>query len=131
MTEQPKRILVVEDNVAMSGVLRYVLERAEFDVTVANCGQAAWEVLREHDFDLIISDFKMPGMTGGELCERIREDPRLARTPIILLTVKGYELEAPYYLGDLSVIAIIPKPFSPRELTQIVENYLRAEATHV
>ncbi|MHC4399570.1 MAG: response regulator [Planctomycetota bacterium] len=125
---KPKRILVAEDNTAMLGVIRYVFQKAGFDVTPAKCGESAWSFLSENDFDLVVSDFQMPGMTGGQLCERMRNDPRHAETPVILLTAKGLELDRSYYYDVLSVSAIMSKPFSPRELTQTVHNCLAAAA---
>ncbi|MBN2477601.1 MAG: response regulator [Pirellulales bacterium] len=121
-TEPHKRILVAEDNVAMLGVIRYNLDKAGFDVTTAKTGQTAWDLLQQDTFDLLITDFQMPGLTGGEVCERIRRDPRLAQMPVFLLTAKGLELDEDYYLRQLSVGAIITKPFSPRELVQTVQS---------
>lgn len=124
MTESRKRILVAEDNVAMLSVIRFTLEKAAFEVTTAPSGQAAWDLLERHDFDLLVSDFQMPGITGGELCQRIRQHPRLAPMPVILLTAKGLELDATRYRDQLSVVAIMAKPFSPRELTRTVQDCL-------
>ena len=57
MTHEVKRVLVAEDNAAMGSVVRFNLEKAGFQVTVAGCGQAAWNLLNERGFDLVISDF--------------------------------------------------------------------------
>jgi CheY-like chemotaxis protein len=124
--EEPKRVLAAEDNLAMAGVIRFNLEKAGFDVTVAKTGTKAWELLNTFRFDAVVSDFQMPGMTGGELCERIRRTPRLANLPVVLLTAKELELDTDHYLQELSVSAIMSKPFSPRELAQTVQNCLSA-----
>jgi CheY-like chemotaxis protein len=124
MTESRKRILVAEDNLATLSVIRFTLEKAGFEVTAAPSGQAAWDLLERYDFDLLVSDFQMPGITGGELCQRIREHPRLAPMPVILLTAKGLDLDATRYRDQLSVSAIMAKPFSPRELTRTVQDCL-------
>ena len=126
--EQVKRILVAEDNIAMGGVIRFNLQQAGFEVTVARCGQTAWNLLTDRDFDLVVSDFQMPGMTGGELCERMRNDARLARTPMILLTADGFELDAARMRDELAMSTIMFKPFSPRELTQTVQDCLAVGA---
>ena len=133
MAEKGKRILIAEDNVATLNAVRFCMEKAGFEVTTATSGQKAWEELMGAGFDLVITDFQMPGMTGGELCERMGEDSRLAEIPVILLTAKGFEsdvihhLEALTQLGLLSVREIVPKPFSPRELIQKVNACLSAE----
>ena len=115
---QEKHILVAEDSAATNRVICHILESAGFKVTAARSGQRAWELLKDHAFDLVVSDFQMPGMTGGELRRRMQQDARLARIPVILLTAKGYELDKTD--GKLSVVAIMPKPFSPRELLRTV-----------
>ncbi len=124
MIDSRNRILVAEDNVAMLSVIRFTLERAGFEVTTAPSGQAAWDLLQQHEFDLLVSDFQMPGITGGDLCQRVREHPRLAAMPVILLTAKGLELDLTRYRDQLSVSAIMAKPFSPRELTRTVQDCL-------
>ena len=124
MSEESQGILVVEDNVAMLGVIRFKLERAGFRVVGADCGQRAWELLSQDDFDLVVADFQMPGMTGGELCRRMREDARLVEIPLILLTAKGFELDLEHYRDVQSVSAVIFKPFSPRELVHTVKRCL-------
>ena len=125
---QTHHVLVAEDNPAMRGVIRFALEKAGLEVTIAKCGQEAWDLLSELDVDLILTDFHMPGMTGGQLCERVRQDARLERIPVILLTAKGFELDTTHYMDELAVSAIIPKPFSPRELTRTVKNCLAVKA---
>ncbi len=125
--QQTKHVLVAEDNLAMLGVIRFVLEAAELKVTTVTNGRAAWDSLGAGDVDLVISDFNMPEMTGGELCERMRKDPRFERIPIILLTAKGLELDKTRFLDELSVSAIVSKPFSPRAVLQTVQNLLAVE----
>lgn len=129
MTKHPKRILVAEDNSAMLNVIRLNLSRAGFEVVTAKCGKTAWKLLQENAFDLVVTDFQMPGMTGGELCERIRGHEGLGPIPVILLTAKGFELDAAYYERDLRVAAIVDKPFSPRELVRTVREYLAVGVT--
>lgn len=124
MREESHRILVVEDNLAMLGVIRFKLDRAGFRVAGADCGQTAWELLSRNDFDLVVADFQMPGMTGGELCRRMRKDARLAEIPLILLTAKGFELDVEHYRNVESVTAVIFKPFSPRKLVRTVQECL-------
>jgi DNA-binding response OmpR family regulator len=126
MKEEAKRILVAEDDIAMGGVIRFNLEKAGFEVTVARCGRTAWNLLSEHSYDLLISDFQMPGMTGGELCQRMQQDAKLSQIPVILLTAKGYELDKSMLRHQLARSTVFFKPFSPRELIQTVQECLAA-----
>lgn len=133
-TEKARHVLVAEDNMATANAIRFNLMKAGLKVTVARCGKTARSLLDQQDFDLVVTDFQMPGMTGGELCKQMAEDPRLASIPVILLTAKAletdltYELEVMSGMGMLPLRTIMAKPFSPRKLVQKVQAYLRAEA---
>ena len=129
MAHEKKRLLVVEDNPAEAHVIAFVLEQAGYDVTVASDGRTAWDFLNREEFDLLVSDFTMPGMTGGELCARMRRDRRLAEIPVILLTARAFELNSLMSQCPVSVSAVISKPFSPRELKQKVRECLAGCAT--
>ena len=127
MTDKVRRVLVAEDNPALLGVIQHSLRQTGLNVTAAKNGAIAWELLSENDFDLVVTDFNMPGMTGGELCEAMRKDPRFEHVPVILLTAKGFELDETYFKDTLKVGTIMPKPFSPRELRQVAQDFLAAD----
>lgn len=129
MADKGKRLLVVEDHPAEARVLDFVLRRAGYDVTVASDGRTAWDLVNSEEFDLVVSDFTMPGMTGGELSARMRRDGRLAEIPVILLTGRALELKSLVRQGQMSVDMIISKPFSPRELKKKVGECLAGCAT--
>jgi CheY-like chemotaxis protein len=134
MSKEVAQILVAEDNPGTATVIRFALEQAGFQVTVARCGESAWKVLSEHDFDLVVADYQMPNMTGAELCQRMGEDARLADTPVIILTAKAFEsdmvcpLKTLAQMGAVPLRAIMPKPFSPKELVLEVRSCLEAGA---
>jgi two-component system alkaline phosphatase synthesis response regulator PhoP len=123
-----KRVLVAEDNLAMGNVISFNLKKVGLEVTHVVAGDLAWKVIQQGDFDLLVTDFQMPVMNGGELCRRIREQPSLSDLPVIMLTAKGLEIDTSYYLETLGVTAVLMKPFSPRELTQLVQENLAARA---
>jgi len=134
MSEEVKRVLVAEDNMATATAIRYNLEKAGFQVTVARCGKSAWDLVSQQEFDLVVSDFQMPGMTGGQLCERMGQDPRLAKVPMILLTAKAVEPDSTHPLQVLRGLGVVPlrkimsKPFSPRELIETARSLVEARA---
>lgn len=115
------RVLVVDDEKNMRDLLRIYLSNEGFEVTEAEGGAAAVNLLNQTTFDLVILDIMMPGMDGWEVCRRIREN---AQTPILMLTarsetkdkVQGLQLGADDYLV---------KPFDPEELTARVNALLR------
>ena len=128
MTNNKAKILVVEDNVALSGVVCFNLVRAGFQVKSVNNGHDALEAMNEESFDLVLSDQQMPMMTGIQLCEHIRQDPAYQRMPIILLTAKCMELSVSQLQQRLGISAALPKPFSPSELITCIEESLAAAA---
>ncbi len=75
-------------------------------------------------FDLIVTDEKMPIMSGRELCRQLRQDERYARVPIIFLTANPDELDADELNRLLSVSAVFEKPFRPEAIVRLVENEL-------
>lgn len=128
MSKSLKRVLVVEDNVALREVVRFNLLQAGFEVVVARNGQEAWVMLQQWSFDMVVTDQQMPVMTGYELCQRMRQDPRHLSTPIVMLTAKGFELDAARLRDELGIQDVIVKPFSPRGLVRTIETFLTATA---
>jgi two-component system, OmpR family, alkaline phosphatase synthesis response regulator PhoP len=118
------RILVAEDNVAMANVIAFNLRKAGFEVLHAASGDIAWKQLQQEEFDLLVTDYQMPGMNGGDLTRRIREERSPAALPVILLTAKCLELDGEYCRETLGVNAVMMKPFSPRGLVQLVQELL-------
>ena len=124
MSDEPQRILIAEDNAALASVVRFNLERAGFQVTVAANGRIAWEAAQRERFDLVITDYQMPEMDGGELARLLRDDENYVQTPIILLTAKGLEIELSCLREALDITATFAKPFSPREVVDSVQAQL-------
>ncbi|WP_162006581.1 response regulator [Roseimaritima sediminicola] len=115
----PKHVLVAEDNRVLSDVLRFNLQRAGFEVAVARDGLQAMAELRGSQFDLLITDFQMPGANGEQLCQFVRQDLGDASLPILICSAKGLELDAEQMRKRYQVEHIIYKPFSMREIVKL------------
>ena len=126
MRNQNAKILVCEDNAALSGVVCFNLVRAGFQVTPVSNGRLALDALQNNTFDLVLSDQQMPMMTGIQLCEHIRQLPAHRRTPFILLTAKCMEIDIAKLQQTLGLTKALPKPFSPSELVNCIEEALAA-----
>ncbi len=124
MAYSANRILVVEDNPALSRVLAFNLARAGFEVVTAGDGEEAWQQLQEISFDLIVTDQQMPRMEGLECCRRLRTLERYRETPVIMLTAKAFELDHQKLADEVGITAVFVKPFSPSELVQFICNCL-------
>lgn len=121
-----KPILIIEDDPDIAENLRYNLEREGLKAHVAETGDKG--VLAALDPTatpaLIILDLMLPGMSGMEICRRLRREPATRRTPIIMLTAKTAEGDRVAGL-DLGADDYITKPFSVRELMARVRAVLR------
>src|SRR5439155_16034819 len=109
------RILVVEDEEALTTLLRYNLDAEGYDVETVGRGDDADTRLKEHIPDLIVLDWMLPGLSGIELCRRLRARPETKALPIIMLTVRGEESERVRGLATGAHDYIV-KPFSVPEL---------------
>src|SRR5947208_11048482 len=88
-----KKILAVDDDATALGALRQILVGKGYDVTTATNGHDALTTLAGGAFDLVILDVSMPGLTGYEVCRKIREDPRTQDLPVTFLTAKGLRVD--------------------------------------
>jgi two-component system phosphate regulon response regulator PhoB len=118
------KVLIVEDEEPLTLLLRYNLEAEGYEVDVAARGDEAETRLRESPPDLVLLDWMLPGLSGIELCRRIRARGDTERLPVIMLTARGEEGER---IRGLSVGAddYVVKPFSVPELMARVRAILR------
>ena len=122
----PKRILLCDDEIHILRAAEFKLKRAGYDVEIASDGQEAWESIQQRVPDILITDYQMPRLSGFGLTQRIRENPATRDLPVLMLTAKGFELSHEDLAEKWNVIAVIAKPFSPRELLQTVDRILGA-----
>jgi two-component system, OmpR family, phosphate regulon response regulator PhoB len=118
------KVLIVEDEEPVSLMLRYNLEAEGFEVEQAFRGDDAELRLREEVPDLILLDWMLPGLSGIELCRRLRLREETQRLPIIMLTARGEEGERIRGLGTGADDYVV-KPFSVPELVARVKAILR------
>jgi CheY-like chemotaxis protein len=127
MDENGPRILVAEDNSVLADVLRFNLQRAGFAVTVATNGAIAINYLQQEPFDLLITDFQMPGVNGEQLCKVIRGELQLDQLPILMCSAKGLELDIGSLKSEYGVTQVISKPFSMREIVALAQKLTAAK----
>jgi two-component system, OmpR family, alkaline phosphatase synthesis response regulator PhoP len=122
-----KRILLCDDEIHILRAAEFKLRRAGYDVRIASDGQEGWEAIQASKPDMLITDCQMPRLNGLGLIERVRANPATADLPILMLTAKGFELSHEDMTLKYNVLAVIAKPFSPRELLKRVEAVLGQE----
>jgi len=118
------RILIVEDEEPLTLLLRYNLEAEGYEVDIAARGDDAEIKLKESPPDLVLLDWMLPGLSGIELCRRVRARTDTERMPIIMLTARGEESERVRGLA-IGADDYIVKPFSVPELLARIRALLR------
>jgi two-component system, OmpR family, KDP operon response regulator KdpE len=117
----PGRILVIDDEIQITRVLRAALSAQGFDVRTANDSQEGLQLFRDWPPDLLITDLMMPGMSGVEVCRAVRAH---SSTPILVLSVRDYERSKVEAL-DAGADDYVTKPFGIQELIARVRAHLR------
>lgn len=120
-------ILVVEDEEDIRELLAYNLTREGFRAASAESGEVGLEIARQESPDLIVLDLMLPGMSGLEVCRKLKADTRTQRIPVIILTARGEEEDI---IAGFAASAddYVTKPFSPRVLIARVGANLRRKA---
>lgn len=121
-----EKILVADDEVYIRALLEQTLEDFEsvgVELFSASSGRKAWDVAQAERPDLVILDVMMPGLSGYEVCQRIRSDPALSHAYVIMLTARGQEVDR---LRSVEVGAdeYVTKPFDPDYLIERVADVL-------
>ncbi|KVV12001.1 hybrid sensor histidine kinase/response regulator [Burkholderia ubonensis] len=107
LADRRRRVLVVDDSLTVRELERKLLEKRGYDVTIAVDGMDGWNAVRGEAFDLVVTDVDMPRMDGIELVTLIKNDPRLKRVPVMIVSYKdrdedrrrGLDAGADYYLA--------------------------------
>ncbi len=121
------RLLLVDDEPGLREAVQAYLEDSNFVVEVASNAHDGWELLQQHNPDLLISDIMMPKVDGYQFLKQVREDPRYKALPVVFLTAKGMTSDRiqGYTAG---CDAYLSKPFDPDELVAIITNLLARRA---
>jgi len=117
-------LLLVEDDAALVELLTWNFKREDFDIRQTADGEEALMLARESPPDIVLLDWMIEGLSGLEVCRRLRRLPETANVPIIMLTARGEEEDRVRGL-EMGADDYITKPFSPRELIARVNAVLR------
>ena len=117
-------ILVVEDEQAIRELLQYHLEKDGYIVSTCSSGEEAIELISIHQPTLIILDIMLPGISGLEVCRRIKEDDLLSKIYVVMLSALGEEADVITGL-EIGADGYLAKPFSPKLLLARIKSVLR------
>jgi phosphate regulon transcriptional regulator PhoB len=118
------KILIVDDEPDIVDLISYNLKKDGFKVTTASDGEEALDKIRKNKFDLVVLDLMLPTIQGGELCRIMKNEPKTAGIPIIMLTAIGEEMDRVLGL-ESGADDYMTKPFSVRELVARIRAVLR------
>ena len=118
------RMLLVEDDAALAELLIWHFRREDFDVAHTIDGEEALLLAKEQTPDIVLLDWMVEGLSGIEVCRRLRRAPETQNVPIIMLTARGEEEDRVRGL-ETGADDYVTKPFSPRELVARVGAVLR------
>ncbi len=130
------RVLLVEDNMVVRDMFRYGVQKlvtsgqlkgARLEVTEADNGKQAWDILKSNTFHLLILDLFMPVMDGKQLIRNVRAEPRLKDVPIVVVSSGGAEDRKQAL--DAGADIFLPKPIKLKEMVQTIENLIIAGHT--
>ncbi|MCW4152114.1 phosphate regulon transcriptional regulator PhoB [Halomonas sp. 18H] len=119
-----KTVLIVDDEAPIREMIAVALEMADYNVLEADNAQSAHALIVDHQPDLVLLDWMMPGTSGIELARRLKRDETTSELPIIMLTAKTEEDNKIQGL-ESGADDYITKPFSPRELVARLKAVLR------
>jgi two-component system chemotaxis response regulator CheY len=129
MRVQPNlNFLVVDDFSTMRRIIKNLLHDLGYaNVTEADDGKTALPLLKEGNFDFLITDWNMPGMPGLELLKQVRADARLAKLPVLMLTAEA-KREQIVEAAQAGVNGYVIKPFTAATLKEKIDKILAARA---
>ena len=120
-SEKPKKkILLVEDELVIGRLFRRVLTEEGFDVDFVQDGLIASEVADNKDYDLLISDIRLPGITGIQLYERLKKNKPELSFKTIFITGDTMNVDIQLFLKESGMPCLV-KPFKPEELVKAVK----------
>jgi len=118
-----KRILIAEDERDIRDLVAFTLRFAGYEVLTANNGEEAVAMTLKEMPDMVLTDVRMPKMTGYEACKLIKADPTTRHIPVVFLSAKGQEAEVQSGLAAGAEEYLL-KPFAPDQLTRKVAEIL-------
>ena len=119
------KILIVDDEPHMVELEKGILESNGYTVISATNGEEALSVLENEKPDLVILDMMMPGMSGREVCKKIRENPKTKDLRVIFVTVARFSEMGKDVLSEMNVLDYVTKPFDNEDIAERIKKALK------
>ncbi len=118
-----KNILVVDDSLTERELIKKALESESYNITTADNGEMALDLLKDNDYDLVILDVVMPGKNGFQVCREIKKNEFTSDIPVILVTSKGQASDK-FWGKKQGADEYIVKPFEVDDLISTVKRLI-------
>ena len=116
-------ILIVDDETSFLDILQIILQRAGYKTVVTTNGKEGLNMVYEHRPNLVVLDDMLPGISGGDICMTIKNDPSVSHIPVILYSA-GPRVREREFIRQIGANASMSKPFKPKDVVQLVANCL-------
>lgn len=116
-------VLIIDDETGFLQITQIILQRAGFQAVVASNGPDGIAAMAQHRPDIVILDDMMPGMTGGQVCQRLKADPDYQNIPIVMHSA-GPKVRNPAYIQEIGADGVLVKPAIPSEIIDTINQYL-------
>jgi CheY-like chemotaxis protein len=116
-------VLIVDDEEGMLHMLGFILERAGYKTLTADNGIDALEMIQQHHPAIVILDDMMPGLTGSEVCIKIKADETLRHIPIVMHSAAP-QIQSETYIRRIGADAALMKPCPPRKMLEAIANFI-------
>jgi two-component system, cell cycle response regulator DivK len=123
-----KKILIVEDNPMNMELIMDLLELSGYDVTKAEDGMKALELLAAKKFDIILLDMQLPKMDGLEVLDRIKKNPATADIPVIAVTAHAMKGSEEHFIG-MGCVDYVSKPIDIHKFRSLIDKHLGEDAS--
>lgn len=119
-----RRIVIADDNTDLLALLTSRFRSLGFEVHEAPNGARALEIVRQQRPDIVLLDVMMPELNGFQVCRRLKQDPDLAKTPVVLLTAKDTDADR-FWGNEVGADLYLTKPIDPGVVAQRIEELLQ------
>jgi len=113
-------VLVVDDDPVSVHLIQLILERSGYEVVVAYNGTSGLELAAETRPNAVIIDDMLPGMSGGEMCRRMKNDPEMHEIPVVLISA-GMRVQDASYVHKAGANYALIKPILPKDLLRALD----------
>jgi CheY-like chemotaxis protein len=119
-----KKVLIVEDEPDILKMTEFRVRNAGYETVTATYGQEALDKVQSEKPDLILMDYKLPGMTGVEIYNKLQEDESCQKIDVIFLTASKGNIELVEKMEEIGVEHCLIKPYEPEELLNMIKELL-------